>query len=249
MKRLGALTALAGLLVFAAAAQAQESKWVRQDCSIICSPVVLMQNMMQVTNLVNPVKVGELESPEGVVTFPGNTNDIDSRTFFTARVTAAFPTKFKPLILFFDLQWSPFLGNAVLRTDGSFDTDAASGNANAPSFVYGTIWRLIGGGDGDGLINGLRNPYYTLDAVPLIVYGGAGSFDAESAYNHIFTPELDQYLHIGKIIDPNGKAPFINHTSIHFFIDYLLTPFDKEFAGISPWVFSLGLTTPLAPLP
>lgn len=242
MKRFGALTTLAGLLVFAAPAQAQESKFINPDCAIICSPVLLTQNMVQVVNLVDAVTLDEIGA------FPGNTNKVDQRFFFTARVTAAFPTKFKPLILFFDVQWQPFLRPIEsFNSDGSFNT-ADEGFANSPLFVYGTVWRLIGGGDGAGLINGLQNPWYTLDIVPLFVYGGAAAAGAKSPYNHIFTPELDQYFHIGKLIDPNGEAPFVNALSIHFFVDYLLTPFDREVAGISPWVFSLGLTTPLAPL-
>lgn len=254
-KAIGCLLAMFMLLGVAESATAQ-SKWVRQDCNIICSPVVLTQNMAQLFNGVAAPTLGEIAARQ-----PGEAGfdtEVDNDWTATARVTAAMPTQFKPFILFFDVQWTPFEDNvAGFRDDGS--RIEAPGKANQPAFVFGPIFRIIGGSDGAGLLNFARNPYYTLDLDPLFVYAPPLD-ESPSAYNAHFTPEADQYLHIGKLVDPNNNAPFIHNTSIHFFIDYFAAPFDNESnitdpdedpfaAPISRWVFSVGLTTPLAALP
>lgn len=267
MRRFGLSVALLALtsLVGTRGASAQESIWVNPDCKVICGAAILTQNMVTITNAISSPKLVELRDGAGDQIFPGADPDaeVDSRAVGVVRFTAAMPTKFKPLILFFDIQFSPF-ADVVQICGAAGDPDPAcedagdlvpvvlpdgsTPKANSPLWVYGTIWRFIGEGEGSGLLNPLQNRFITLDFVPLFIYSPAADRNAISPYNHIFTPEIDFYLNIGRIFDPEGRVPWFRSLAIHVFWDFLIEPFDSDLAGFENPVLSIGLTTPLAPL-
>ena len=148
----------------------------------------------------------------------------------------------------FLVQWTPFNDVEVTAGGETFDFEL-----NSPTLVYGPGLHIFGGGGG-ALIKAAQNKYLALDLLPLFVYvpnGGGGS-----QYHHVFTPEADLFINIGKIIDPNNKAPYIHNSNIYVILDYLTdvagdfvvegTPDEFE---PSRWVLLFGFTTPIAPIP
>lgn len=225
MKRLATLLVLASALAVTAQAQAQESRMINPDCTIICSPVFVHQHSVILTNQF------------------GAGDNVDSDADFLFRLTTAAPTQFRPLFLVFLVQWTPF-------ADFGPDTE---GKANAPAIVYGPGFHVLGGGS-SFVDMGATADIFALDLLPLIVY--SGSAEEPSAYTHKLALEADAFLHIGKVLDPNRRAPFINDTSIHVILDYLtdalgtsIPPDLAEENEPSRWVLIAGLTMPLAPLP
>jgi hypothetical protein len=228
MKRLAILLTLAGTLAVTAPAHGQ-NRLVNPDCNVICSPVFVNQSSAIITNFI--------DAPDGA----------DTDVEFLARVTTAFGTQFNPLFIVGLIQWTPFataedaLGNEL------------PGKRNAPVFVYGPGFHTLGGSGAFVDIGEAAN-YVALDLLPLIVY--SGSAEEPSDYTHKLALEADFFLHIGKVLDPNNKAPFFNAFSIHAILDYLTdalgtfvpegTPSNLE---PSRWVLIVGLTTPIAPIP
>ncbi|NIR44424.1 MAG: hypothetical protein GWN99_00685 [Gemmatimonadetes bacterium] len=172
----------------------------------------------------------------------GAGDNVDSDADFLFRLTTAFGSQFRPFFLVFLVQWTPFA-----------DLPAGDGKANSPAIVYGPGFHVLGGG-GSFVDMGATADIFSLDLLPLIVY--SGSAEEPSDYTHKLALEADGFLHIGKIIDPNNRAPFIHNTSIHVILDYLTDALGTtipdglaEADEPSRWVLIIGATFPFAPLP
>ncbi len=198
----------------------------QNDCNIICSPVFVMQHGVIFTDFI--------DAPSGV----------ESNTEILVRFTTAFGTQFDPLFFAFLIQWTAF-----------DDIDSAlGGKNNAPALVYGPGFHVLGGG-GSFLDMGDASNYFALDLLPLLVYGGRGPGDDEtdSPYTHKLVLEADAFINIGKVIDPNNNAPYLNAINIYGILDYVTDALGTFAGDLDPepsrWVLLLGLTMPLAPIP
>jgi hypothetical protein len=226
MKRFAMLAALAGVLAVAAPANAQ-NRMMNPDCNIICAPVFVHQHSVILTDMF------------------GAGEDVESETNFLMRFTTAFGTEFNPLFFAFLVQWTPF--NKIDLGGGEEFT------ANTPVLVYGPGFHVLGG-SGSFVDMGGGADIFALDLLPLGVY--TPSSEEAAAYTHKLVLEADAFLHIGKLLDPQGNAPFLNAISIHGILDYITEAFGTfipdgvpENVEPSRWVVILGLTIPLAPIP
>ncbi len=170
-------------------------------------------------------------------------DSVDSDTNFLMRFTTAFGTQFNPLFFAFLIQWTPFnkYGEGI------------EGNANAPVLVYGPGFHVLGG-SGAFVDMGAGADIFSLDLLPLGVY--TPSSEEPSDYTHKLVLEADAFLHIGKLLDPEGTSPFLNAISIHGILDYITEAFGTFIPDGTPevfepsrWVLIFGLTIPLAPIP
>jgi hypothetical protein len=237
MKRLAALALAAGLIAMTAPAPANaQNRMMNPDCNILCAPVFVAQPGVVISNFIS--------KPSGV----------ESSTEFLARVTTAFPTQFNPLFIVALVQWTPF---ADCPADELLDFPDCK--ANEPAFVYGPGFHILGGAS-TFVDMGRASDYVSFDLLPLLVYsvGCRTACDPggdNSHYTHKLTPEADLFLHIGKIIDPNNRAPYINGISFHALLDYVSDAFgrvtiaDASDQGYKHWVLVLGATMPIAPIP
>lgn len=230
MKRLAALTLAAGLIAMTApAALRAQSRMMNPDCNIICAPVFVAQPGVIITNFIS--------KPSGTST----------NTDFLARVTTAFGTQFSPLFFAALVQWTPFAD--------CNDPELPDCKANEPVFVYGPGFHVLGGSS--TFVNmGSASQYISLDLLPLLVYSpGCIACGDQSHYTHKLTPEADFFLHIGKIIDPNNRAPYVNAISFHAILDYVsdalgrVTIPDVPDQGSAHWALIVGATMPIAPIP
>ncbi len=197
----------------------------QNDCNIICSPVFVMQHGVIFTDFI--------DAPSGV----------ESNTEFLVRFTTAFGTQFDPLFFAFLIQWTAF---------NNLDSPL-SGKNNAPVLVYGPGFHTLGG-SGAFIDLGSAADYFALDLLPLLVYGGRGpGDDTDSPYTHKLVLEADAFINIGKVIDPNNNAPYLNAINIYGILDYITDGLGTFAGDLDPepsrWVLLLGLTMPLAPIP
>ncbi len=239
MRGLVLFAVMAGMLAVAAPASAQN------DCKIICAPVFVSQTGAILTNFADKPKIA-----------PGSTEEVDTEFDFLVRFTTAFGTQWDPLFVAVLFQWTPF---ASADDDPATSFDESDFELNSPVIVFGPGLHIIGPA---GVIPGARNDYVALDLLPLGVYGPDPTGNA--VYSTKFVPEADLFINIGRILDPNAKAPWFHSWNAYVILDYVATgldvsPDDPAGAGLtedqledieaSPWVLLFGLTIPIAPIP
>lgn len=207
-----------------------------QECNIICAPVFVSQTGVILTNFADKPLVA-----------PGAAEEVDTELDFLVRFTTAFGTQWDPLFIAVLFQWTPFA-----KPEGS-DIET-----NAPVIVFGPGLHILGPA---GVA--WKNDYIALDFLPLGVHGGDPTGNA--AYSTKFVSEADFFINIGKILDPNRKAPWFHAWNAYAILDYVATGLDvspddpANTAGLSeeeledveasPWVLIFGLTIPIAPIP
>ena len=139
-------------------------------------------------------------------------------TEFNARFVTAIPLAIDRTTLVGIIQWTPFVDNA------------AGGNANAPSFVYGPV------------VNLLNEKYWSFDVDGLFAYGPAAT--GNSDYTHKFLVEGDFSLKLGKMI--NAKSQW-NDLSAYAMLAYVVSGLPDGVKNRDRTVLLSGLSLPLAP--
>lgn len=206
----------------------------QNKCKILCVPVFVSQTGAIVTNFANKPLVA-----------PGATEEVESSVDFLVRFTTAFGTEWDPLFFAVLWQWTPFA-----------QAEGTDFELNAPAIVFGPGLHIV------GPAGFAKNDYVALDLLALGVHGGDPTGNA--AYSTKFVPEADLFINIGRILDPQAKAPWFHSWNAYLILDYVATGLDvspTDPAGIglteaqleeieaSPWVLIFGLTIPLAPIP
>jgi hypothetical protein len=139
-------------------------------------------------------------------------------TEFNARFVTAIPLGIERTTLVGIVQWTPFADNA------------AGGNANAPSFVYGPV------------VNVFNQEYWSFDVDGLFSYSPAAT--GKSDYTHKFLFEGDFSLKLGKMM--NAKSNW-NDLSAYAMLAYVVTGLPDGVESRDRTVLLSGLSLPLAP--
>jgi hypothetical protein len=138
-------------------------------------------------------------------------------TEFNARFVTAIPLGIERTTLVGIVQWTPFADNA------------AGGNANAPSFVYGPV------------VNVFNQEYWSFDVDGLFSYSPAAT--GKSDYTHKFLFEGDFSLKLGKMM--NAKSNW-NDLSAYAMLAYVVTGLPDGVESRDRMVLLSGLSLPLA---
>jgi hypothetical protein len=139
-------------------------------------------------------------------------------TEFNARFVTAIPLGIERTTLVGIVQWTPFADNA------------AGGNANAPSFVYGPV------------VNVFNQEYWSFDVDGLFSYSPAAT--GNSDYTHKFLFEGDFSLKLGKMV--NAKSNW-NDLSAYSMLAYVVSGLPDGVENRDRMVLLSGLSLPLAP--
>ena len=139
-------------------------------------------------------------------------------TEFNARFVTAIPLAIDRTTLVGIIQWTPFADNA------------AGGNANAPSFVYGPV------------VNVFNQKYWSFDVDGLFSYSPAAT--GNSDYTHKFLFEGDFSLKLGKMV--NAKSNW-NDLSAYAMLAYVVSGLPDGVESRDRMVLLSGLSLPLAP--
>ena len=139
-------------------------------------------------------------------------------TEFNARFVTAIPLAIDRTTLVGIIQWTPFADNA------------AGGNANAPSFVYGPV------------VNVFNQKYWSFDVDGLFSYSPAATGNDD--YTHKFLFEGDFSLKLGKMV--NAKSNW-NDLSAYAMLAYVVSGLPDGVENRDRMVLLSGLSLPLAP--
>ena len=139
-------------------------------------------------------------------------------TEFNARFVTAIPLAIDRTTLVGIIQWTPFADNA------------AGGNANAPSFVYGPV------------VNVFNQKYWSFDVDGLFSYSPAATGNDD--YTHKFLFEGDFSLKLGKMV--NAKTNW-NDLSAYAMLAYVVSGLPDGVENRDRMVLLSGLSLPLAP--
>ena len=139
-------------------------------------------------------------------------------TEFNARFVTAIPLAIDRTALVGIIQWTPFADNA------------AGGNANAPSFVYGPV------------VNVFNQKYWSFDVDGLFSYSPAATGNDD--YTHKFLFEGDFSLKLGKMV--NAKSNW-NDLSAYAMLAYVVSGLPDGVENRDRMVLLSGLSLPLAP--
>ena len=139
-------------------------------------------------------------------------------TEFNARFVTAIPLAIDRTTLVGIIQWTPFADNA------------AGGNANAPSFVYGPV------------VNLFDQKYWSFDVDGLFSYSPAATGNDD--YTHKFLVEGDFFLKIGNMINAKGNW---NSLSAYAMLAYVVSGLPDGVENRDRMVLLSGLSLPLAP--
>lgn len=139
-------------------------------------------------------------------------------TEFNARVVTAIPLAIPRTTLVAIVQFTPFADNA------------AGGNANAPSFVYGPVVNLI------------NQRLWSFDVDGLFAYGPAAT--GNSDYTHKFLFEGDFAFKLGNAVNANGQWSNLN---LYAYLAYVVSGLPDGVESKDRMVLLSGLSLPLAP--
>jgi hypothetical protein len=139
-------------------------------------------------------------------------------TEFNARFVTAIPLGIERTTLVGIVQWTPFADNA------------AGGNANAPSFVYGPV------------VNVFNQEYWSFDVDGLFSYSPAATGNDD--YTHKFLFEGDFSLKLGKMVNAQSNW---NDLSAYAMLAYVVSGLPDGVENRDRMVLLSGLSLPLAP--
>ena len=139
-------------------------------------------------------------------------------TEFNARFVTAIPLAIDRTTLVGIIQWTPFADNA------------AGGNANSPSFVYGPV------------LNVFNQKYWSFDVDGLFAFGPATTGNDD--YTHKFLMEGDFFLKLGKLVNAKGQW---SDLSAYAMLAYVMTGLSDGVESRDRMVLLSGLSLPLAP--
>jgi len=139
-------------------------------------------------------------------------------TEFNARFVTAIPLAIDRTTLVGIIQWTPFADNA------------AGGNANSPSFVYGPV------------LNVFNQKYWSFDVDGLFAFGPATTGNDD--YTHKFLMEGDFFLKLGKLVNAKGQW---SDLSAYAMLAYVMTGLPDGVESRDRMVLLSGLSLPLAP--
>jgi hypothetical protein len=140
-------------------------------------------------------------------------------TEFNARVVTAIPLAIPRTTLVAIVQFTPFADNA------------AGGNANSPSFVYGPVVNLV------------SQRLWSFDIDGLFAYGPAATGNDD--YTHKFLFEGDLSFKLGNALS-SGNSQW-SSLSVYAFLAYVVTGLPDGVESRDRMVLLSGLSLPLAP--
>jgi hypothetical protein len=139
-------------------------------------------------------------------------------TAFNLRVVTAIPTTLQRTTLVGIVQWTPW-------------HDVAGVKDNAPSFVFGPVFRV-------GSVRIVSLDFDVLDS-----YGPAARTTDDAAYTHKLVLEADVALTVGALITHDAQSRW-RSLAVYGFLANVATGLP---AGSSRWVLLSGLSLPIAP--
>jgi hypothetical protein len=139
-------------------------------------------------------------------------------TAFNLRVVTAIPTTVQRTTLVGIVQWTP-------------RHDVAAVNENAPSFVFGPVFRL-------GSVRIVSLDFDVLDS-----YGPAARSTDDAAYTHKLVLEADVALTVGALMTHEAESRW-RSVALYGFLANVATGLPS---GSSRWVLLSGLSVPIAP--